>query len=312
MMKAALFTALFAVTAAHAHLVDTDLHFGQHAPEVELLSEPEANATTYTPVVFLHGMGDAGSNPGMQSLCKTASTKYPGMYSVCSNVANGLSSIMTVLDKQLDEFTQSIRADPKLANGFNAVGLSQGNLVIRAYIERVNNPPVKKYVSICGPHSGVGTCPDNLLFRLVCPIWKLGPYSAQLAFADYWRGEDQAEFLQKSRFLADLNNEREQKNETYKQNIIGLEKYVMVEALNDTMVIPHKSEQHGTWPYNEKDATPNEGIGLRDTDGYKGDWLGLQTLDKAGKIDIYTYVGEHLRFSNEFWNDKILPVLGNN
>ena len=37
--------------------------------------------------------GDAGSNPGMRSLCKTAADAYPGLYVVCANVANGLASI---------------------------------------------------------------------------------------------------------------------------------------------------------------------------------------------------------------------------
>ena len=53
------------------------------------------NAAQYTPVVFMHGMGDSGSNPGMKSLCASAPSKYPGMYSVCANVANGAASIFT-------------------------------------------------------------------------------------------------------------------------------------------------------------------------------------------------------------------------
>ena len=43
-------------------------------------------ATDYVPVVFLHGMGDSGRNSGMKSICKSASDKFPGMHSVCSNV----------------------------------------------------------------------------------------------------------------------------------------------------------------------------------------------------------------------------------
>ena len=39
----------------------------------------------------------------MKSICETASKKYPGLYSVCSTVADGMSSITTKLDKQIDE-----------------------------------------------------------------------------------------------------------------------------------------------------------------------------------------------------------------
>ena len=67
----------------------------------------------------------------------------------------------TKLDKQLEEFTAEVRADPLLKGGFPAVGLSQGNLVLRAYIERVNDPPVRQFISVCGPNTGVATCPDN-------------------------------------------------------------------------------------------------------------------------------------------------------
>ena len=89
--------------------------------------------------------------------------KYPGVYSKCLTVADGVSSITTILSKQLDEFKAAIDSDDNLKNGFHAVGLSQGNLLIRAYIQKYNDPPVKNYISICGPHNGEGTCPDNIL-----------------------------------------------------------------------------------------------------------------------------------------------------
>jgi len=123
------------------------------APTVSLISEP-APLAERTPVVMLHGMGDSGTNPGMRSLCDTASGKYPGLHVVCSTVADGAASITTTLDKQIDEFTASVRADAKLANGFTAVGLSQGNLVLRGYIQRVNDPPVHKFISMCGRGGG--------------------------------------------------------------------------------------------------------------------------------------------------------------
>ena len=47
---------------------------------------------------------------------------------------------------------------------------------------------------------------------MVCPLWKLAPYTARLAFADYWKdASDEATYLERSRWLADINNERPQK-----------------------------------------------------------------------------------------------------
>ena len=55
----------------------------------------------------------------------------------------------------------------------------------QAYVALVNDPPVHNFVSICGPLEGEATCPDNIMFDLICPIWKLDPYGAGLAFSGY-------------------------------------------------------------------------------------------------------------------------------
>ena len=49
---------------------------------------------------------------------------------------------------------------------------------------------------------------------------------------------------------------------------------------------------------------------FRETDGYLGDFIGLKTLDEAKKVDTATYVGDHLRWSDDFWTDTVLPYLG--
>ena len=178
---------------------------GDHAELLQLLAErpdlaplmptialnadkpPQGRFDDLVPVVFMHGMGDAGSNPGMQSLCKTASDRYPGLYVVCANVANGLSSVTKPLAEQVEEFRQMVTADARLREGFHAIGLSQGGLVLRGYLETRNDPPIKKLISVCVPHGGVGTCPPSPIYKTVCPLWKLAPYTAPLAFADYWK-----------------------------------------------------------------------------------------------------------------------------
>ena len=203
------------------------------------------------PVVFLHGMGDSSSNPGMQSLCKSASDAYPGLHVVCASVCDGLASITTPLAEQVEEFASFVKRDERLRDGtraraphlcraapatfasqlrrpshlngacaaptlprsplrcvpqpspdlaphassttmalcagFHAVGLSQGGLVLRGYVETRNDPPVRRLISVCSPHAGIGSCPTNSLYKLVCPLWKLAPYTARLAFADYWK-----------------------------------------------------------------------------------------------------------------------------
>jgi len=92
---------------------------------------------TKLPVVFMHGMGDSGSNPGMQAICTNMASIY-NVYTVCLDVDDGFSSITTPMDAQLALLTKIVQADPKLKGGFNAMGISQGGLLMRAYINRVN------------------------------------------------------------------------------------------------------------------------------------------------------------------------------
>ncbi len=49
------------------------------------------------------------------------------------------------------DFAAVVQSDPKLSKGFHAVGLSQGGLIVRAYVELYNNPPVVNLLSLCGP-----------------------------------------------------------------------------------------------------------------------------------------------------------------
>jgi len=281
-----------------------------HAPVIESLAPPatvESATDGGVPAVIVHGMGDAGTNPGMRSICATVGKKYPGKFTLCSTTADGSSSIFTSMPKQLVQFTAELRSHPELANGFKAVGLSQGNYLLEAYIALVNNPPVKSFVSICGPLEGEGTCPDNIAFKLICPLWKLDPYGASLAFSGYWKDTaNKAHYLEKSPLLANVLNERDSKNATIAENFKALEALVLIEATEDTMIEPKESAQHGFWAWGGDKKTI---VPMEQSDGYKGDWIGLKSLDEAGKIHKSSFVGEHIRFNSSYWDTVVLPYL---
>lgn len=264
-------------------------------------------SATYRPVVLMHGLGDAGSNAGMQSLAQNISNTYPGLYAVAVDVSDTLDSFFNLMADQVDKFAAVVRADPNLAHGFNAVGLSQGGLIVRAYVQRYNNPPVFNLISICGPQDGVGTCPGGFP-SFICDIFELGPYTAQLSFAGYWKDvRNQTEYLQESTFLADVNNERPQKNATYIQNLLSVNKYVAVMALNDTVVQPKESAQHGFWQWNEQGTVQT----IFNTQAYNEDWIGLKTLNEQGKLVLDAFEGEHIRWPESFWVNNILPYFNN-
>merc|ERR1712110_1346087 len=63
------------------------------------------------------------------------------------------------MDKSVDIFAKKIQADPKLKGGFNAIGFSQGNSLIRGYIHKYNDPPVNAFISVHGTVMGVAAFP---------------------------------------------------------------------------------------------------------------------------------------------------------
>ena len=49
---------------------------------------------------------------------------------------------------------------------------------------------------------------------------------------------------------------------------------------------------------------------LRESEGYRGDHLGLRSLDESGRLTLLTYNGDHLGFTADWWQANILPILG--
>merc|ERR1711907_428651 len=88
------------------------------------------------PLVVAHGMGDSCFNPGMKSVTQAAGNQ----------LTDTIDGFLLNMDKSVEAFKKRVDADPKLKNGFDAFGLSQGNNVIRGYITKYNNPPVRNFM----------------------------------------------------------------------------------------------------------------------------------------------------------------------
>jgi len=125
--------------------------------------------------------------------------------------------------------------------------------------------------------------------------------------AQYYRDpKDLETYLEHSGFLADINNERQDKNVTYKQNLVKLKGFVMYMFEEDETVVPKESswfaevveddDDDGDDGDDGKNGGKNRTVTLlRDRQMYKEDWLGLKTLDEAGKIEFLTTPGKHER-----------------
>ena len=263
------------------------------------------------PTVLMHGMGDSCFNRGMKSITKAVGNDL-GSYSVCiptganhsSDTDNGFFMSM---NNNVDIFAANIRNDTELAHGFNAIGFSQGNSVIRGYIQKYNDPPVKTFLSVHGTVMGVAgfpNCKPDGLLGPVCRILaeSLGDTAYEqktqdsLFQADYFRDPKRVTshaYYSRSE-IANWNNEGpDNNNATYKQNFVKVERFAMIKAMKDTMVFPNAGEWWGQFTPGQFKTIQN----MNETDMYINDTFGLKTVDKQGKILFNSTPGNHLKFS---------------
>ena len=129
----------------------------------------------------------------------------------------------------------------------------------------------------------------------------------KLVPAQYYRDpEDLEPYLENSNFLASVNNEREEKNQTYKMNMKKLENFVMYLFEDDTVVIPKET----AW-FAEFNRTEDKVIKLQDRNIYKEDWLGLKYLDERGRLHFPTAPGGHMQLSEEVLKQTFRKWFGN-
>merc|ERR1719220_3146261 len=133
------------------------------------------------------------------------------------------------INSQISLACERIHADPALANGYNAVGFSQGGLFFRGLAQRCPLPKIKNLVSIGGPQQGVYGLPkclgeNHIICDYVRRLLNYGAYigwiQRMLVQAQYWHDPlAELEFQENSLFLADINNQGPVKNSSYPENL---------------------------------------------------------------------------------------------
>jgi palmitoyl-protein thioesterase len=269
-------------------------------------------SAAHFPTVFMHGMGDSCFNEGMQHITKMTGD-HLGSYSVCIPTGPTLASdsnngFFMTMDKNIEVFAAAIKNDTKLAGGFNAVGFSQGNSIIRGYIQKYNEPAVSTWLSVHGTVVGVASFPDCNPQGLLGPVCKLldkflvGPLAYtefvqnRLFQADYFRDPrlvTSKSYMANSQ-IAQWNNEGNKIDPTFSTNFAKTKRFAMIKALGDSMVYPHEGEHWGAFDSDGKTL-----LTMKETEWYKKDLFGLKTADEAGKILFNTTKGNHLQFGHD-------------
>ncbi|KIH89929.1 palmitoyl-protein thioesterase [Sporothrix brasiliensis 5110] len=267
---------------------------------------------TPLPLIIWHGLGDNFAAEGLREVGALAEEVNPGTLVYFAHLGDSAGSdrsatFMGNVTEQVAQVCADIAADPILstAPALDALGFSQGGQFLRAYVERCNRPPVRSLVTFGAQHNGISEFVECASTDVVCRAamallhgntWS-GFVQGRVVPAQYYRDPSTAaayaQYLDKSNFLADINNERPgARNPQYRDNLAQLANFAMYLFENDTTAIPKESawfaEVNGT------EVTP-----LRARALYKEDWLGLKAIDDRGGLHFRTVPGEHMRLRAE-------------
>ena len=279
-------------------------------------------ASDPVPLVLWHGMGDSCCNPlSMGHLKKQIEGAVSGIYvsslEIGGNIIDDeLSGFFINANKQVEEVCASLSKDPKLRNGFNVMGFSQGGQFLRALVQRCGNITVHNLISIGGQHQGVFGFPkcsgvNSTLCDIVRKILNIGAYvdEVQKDFvqAEYWQDPfNEDEYRKKCVFLADINQEV-RVNPDYKARLSNVSNFVMVKFLADTMVQPKDSEWFGFYKPNQD----KEIASLFEIPLYTEDKLGLKHLNDTGRLHFLGSPGDHLRMTEEWFMANLVTPFVN-
>lgn len=154
-------------------------------------------------------------------------------------------------------------------------------MIARGYIQRCNKYPVINFLSWTSPQGGQFGGLSGIFPNWLVVLFNNQPYDPTvqntLSLAQYWRDPyDLESYFKESTFLADLNNERLVKNETYKENIKSLKTMLLIYSEVDYVVTPKQSGWFSTFqPF----TGPGENgviISMKETLLYRLDYIGLR------------------------------------
>ncbi|KAJ9556602.1 hypothetical protein OSB04_011216 [Centaurea solstitialis] len=267
------------------------------------------------PFVVFHGncVADSCTKKGVKHFTELLSN-WSNTQGYCIEIGNGVwDSWFMPFSEQTEIACEKVKSMSELRQGYNIVGLSQGNMVGRGVLEFCDGaPPVKNFISVAGPHAGEASipfCGTGVICIILDGLVKLAIYSKRLqehlAPSNYIKiPTDLDGYREGCTFLPKLNNEFE-KNATYKERFSSLEKLVLIMGDDDSVLVPKETSWFGYFP----DGAWDPILPAQETRLYTEDWIGLRTLNEAGKVEFVNVTGGHLDITDDDMKKYMVPYL---
>ena len=225
------------------------------------------------PIVVLHGVASNAAN--MATFSNWIECEFDRkVYNM--EIGNGKqNSLFLPLFEQLEILCDNIYAEPALKDGFDFIGMSQGGLLARGYVEQCNKYPVRNLINLVSPNGGVVLETNVDMYE---PF-----YQKHFSISGYWRDPaDLDDYLTKCSYLPLINNEKtSDKSLKYKENMLTLLNYIVVWSPNDEVLNPPESAKFSVFD-EDYNVVPLEKSRL-----WLDDLLGLQMLNEEKQFFIY-------------------------
>lgn len=248
------------------------------------------------PTVLMHGV--LASKTNMDELKQLLEMNFK-IKVFNMEVGNGAGmSIFTPMKSQLERLCNEIYKIDELKNGFNFIGMSQGGLLARGYVEYCNKYPVKNLITLVSPNGGVfydTPFADNYYEPL---------QQKSLSITNYWRDPYRYDlYLSNSTYLAQLNEEVSANTIQNELDIVN--NFVMVWSPNDEVIMPPES---GKFSLYEVDDNKLISVDLFDTDVYKSGRLGLRKLNEEKRLEIFQTDCKHSQHKEPVCFHQLKPL----
>lgn len=261
--------------------------------------------TCHQSILLWHGMGDS-CDGSMSMIIDVLETHVVDARVRC--VGGGvLGSFFGKVASQVDAVCEDIRKREDFEDGYIGIGFSQGGLFMRALAQKCD-VPMKKLISIGGPQMGVVSLPScvvptssiycKAMDYIIDHIGFFQVFQNSIVQAQYLYLPDEP--MTSSHFLADINGyvDGERQCREYSRRIIQLQRLVLFQFTNDTMVEPPESSHFGFF-------NGSSIISLQQQQ-HVSKCLGLDTLMASNRLELRSIQGHHMQFTLDWFKKHVV------